>query len=174
MIGLVLRLFTIVTVGLMMAPFLSEARAQEVKFRVTVSWVQHEIEPQKRSRATSSTYVITLRNGKSVTEELVRRYGQRAGQVRRGSRQIDLGEETTGRFPTQWKVINEHTLLRVSGRPSHTFAIWIRTDGDRSCTASAEWRLKPGFTVYETWAPKRAVKMIFAEPTERQTSCEVM
>lgn len=152
----------------------SAAQAQEVRFRATISWIQHEIEPTKRSRPTSSTYLVTLRGGRSVSEEFTRQYGQRAGQVRHASRATKLGEDMKGRFATQWTVINEHTLLRVTARPTHTYAIWLRTDDGRSCTVSAEWRLKPGFSLYETWAPKRGTKMLFSQPTDLETSCEVL
>lgn len=151
-----------------------QAQAQDARFRVTLSWTQHEIAPTRRSRPTSSTYLITLHGGKTVKEEFTRQYGPRSGQVRTSSRSSELGEDMNRRFPAQWTVINDRTLLRVTARPSHTFAIWLRTRGDRSCTASVEWRLKPGFSSYETWAPARRVKMIHAEPTDQRATCEVL
>ncbi|MFC5395973.1 hypothetical protein [Bosea vestrisii] len=164
-------LFAVVSAFLPQA--ITPAAAQEARFRVTVSWMQHEIEPRQQSRPTSSTYLVTLR-GNTVHEEFVHRAGRRARGIRQASRETALGEDMNGRFTTKWTVISQNTLLRVAARPSHTFAIWLRTDGTRSCTALAEWRLKPGHSVYETWAPKRRVKMLFSEPTEQSAECEVL
>lgn len=153
---------------------ISPAAAQTARFRVIVSWTLNEIEPKQKSRSTSSTYLVTLHGGKSVSEQVTRQFGRRARDVRQSTREAALGEDQDRRFPTQWKVVNETTLLRLSGRRSHTFAIWLRTDGSRSCSVTAEWRLKPGHSVYETWAPGRKVKMLFTEPTDQRTSCEVL
>lgn len=157
--------------SLMAAP---SASAQDARFRITFSFMQHELQPKQRSRPVSSTYIVTLRDGKRVEERIVTQYGRRNPYTMQGSREVDIGDDLGQRTEARWKVVNGTTLVRLSARPSHTFAVWLRTDGARSCSAEIEWRLKPGHTVYETWGAGRKVRLLMSEPTQIQTACEVL
>lgn len=160
--------------SLLSALLVPSAADAEARFRVTASWVENQIEPEERARNMHFTYLITLGNDKKVREisqmHLERRRAGPADQ----SRESQLGETGGGRALTQWKVVNESTLVRLTGWPSHTFAIWLRTQGDRSCTASLEWRLKPGFTIYESWSSIRGQYRKFTEPAWPRATCEVL
>lgn len=147
------------------------ARAQEVRFRLSLAWTVPEIEPRERIRPASRTITVILGKGGAVKEEVSRNRGgrQRAGRVHEGA----LGDELDG-SPARWKVLNETTLLRLKAERTHTFAIWLRTDGARSCSVTLEWRLKPGFTAYEAWARRRDIAIRYNQPTVQQATCEVL
>ncbi|MFA6965044.1 hypothetical protein [Bosea sp. (in: a-proteobacteria)] len=149
------------------------ALAQDAQFRLSLAWTIQEIEPEQRSRLAGGTFLVTLGKGGKVTEQFTGNRGGRRGRQAR-FREGELGEDLDGRFVSQWKVVNESTLVRLSARRSHTFAIWLKTDGSRSCTVLLEWRLKPGFTQYEGWAQRRGIWMSFVQPTVQQASCDVM
>ncbi|PTM42355.1 hypothetical protein [Bosea sp. 124] len=150
------------------------AMAQDVQFRLSVAWTVEVIEPEPRSRLAGGTFLLTLGKGGKVTELFTdnqRRRGRgRSARLKEG----ELGEDIDGRFVSQWKVVNERTLVRLVARPSHTFAIWLKTDGARSCTVSLEWRLKPGFTSYEGWSRRREIRTKFLQPTVQHARCEVL
>lgn len=147
------------------------ALAQEARFHLSLAWTVPEIEPQERTRPASRTITVILGKGGAVREEVSRNRGrrQRAGRVHEGS----LGDELDG-SPARWKVLNETTLLRLKAERSHTFAIWLRTDGTRSCSVTLEWRLKPGFSAYEGWARRRGIAVRYNQPTVQRSSCEVL
>ncbi|WP_332696079.1 hypothetical protein [Bosea sp. (in: a-proteobacteria)] len=151
-----------------------EALAQEARFRLDLAWVTHEIEPVERARPVHSTFLVTLSDKGKVSETFIRSGGGRRRNPMTREREAGLGDELGGRFAAQWRVVNQNTLVRVAARPSHTFAIWLRTDGSKSCTISVEWRLKPGFTVYEGWSRRRRVETRFSHPTLQQATCEVL
>ncbi len=159
---------------LLLALTFPTAANAEAKFRLTVFWIDNEIEPEERVRNMHFTYLITLGNDRKVREFVeMHRQMRRAGPSPQ-SREAPLGEVAAGRALNQWKVVNESTLVRLTGWPSHTFAIWLRMQGDKSCTASLEWRLKPGFTVYESWGSGRSRYRKFTEPTWPSAKCEVL
>ena len=150
---------------------ISPALAQEVRFQLSLAWTVPEIEPRERIRPASRTITVILGKGGAVKEEVSRNRGgrQRAGRVHEGA----LGDELDG-SPARWKVLNETTLLRLKAERTHTFAIWLRTDGARSCSVTLEWRLKPGFTAYEAWARRRDIAIRYNQPTVQQATCEVL
>jgi hypothetical protein len=141
--------------------------AQEARFRLSLAWTVTEIEPAQRTRLASRTLTVALGKGGAVREHVNRNRGGR-GRVREGA----LGDDLDAR--ARWKVLNETTLLRLVAERSHTFAIWLRTDGARSCWATLEWRLKPGFAAYEGWARRRDVPIRYRQPTVQQATCEVL
>ncbi|WP_332682898.1 hypothetical protein [Bosea sp. (in: a-proteobacteria)] len=160
--------------SLLLALSFPAAAHAEAKFRLAVFWIDTEIEPEERVRNLHFTYLVTLGADKKVREVIERHPAIRRAGPSSQSREAQLGEVDGGRALNQWKVVNENTLVRLTGCPSHTFAIWLRTQGDRSCTASLEWRLKPGFTVYESWGSGRSRYRKFAEPTWPSAKCEVL
>jgi len=147
------------------------ALAQEARFLLSLAWTVPEIEPRERTKPASRTITVILGKGGTVREVVSRNRGgrQRAGRLHEGA----LGDELDG-SPARWKVLNETTLLRLKAERSHTFAIWLRTDGARSCSVTLEWRLKPGFTVYEGWARRRDLAVRYSQPTVQQATCEVL
>lgn len=147
------------------------AFAQEARFQLSFAWTVPEIAPEARTKASSRTITVILGKGGAVREEVSRNRGrrQRAGRVHEGS----LGDELDG-SPARWKVLNETTLLRLKAERSHTFAIWLRTDGARSCSVTLEWRLKPGFSAYEGWARRRDMAVRYNQPTVQQAACTVL
>ena len=149
----------------------SSASAQEARFQLSLAWTVPETAPQQRIKASSRTIMVTLGKGGTVREVVSRNRGgrKRAGRLHEGA----LGDELDG-SPARWKVLNESTLLRLKAERSHTFAIWLRTDGARSCSVTLEWRLKPGFTTYEGWARRRDLAVRYNQPTVQQATCEVL
>ena len=150
------------------------ASAQEARFRIDARWVTNEIEPRQASRNVQMSLTVTLKNGKTVREDSEHRAGNGRARASHSSRETDFGEEGGRRAPIVWKVVNENTLVRLAGWPSHTFAIWVRTNGSTSCSATLEWRLKPGFQVYEGWARRRHTPIRFAEPSSPSADCTVL
>ena len=148
--------------------------AQEARFRIDARWISNEIEPLQASRNVQMSLMVTLKNGKTVREDSEHRAGNRRARASHSSRETDFGEEGGRRAPIVWKVVNEHTLVRLAGWPSHTFAIWVRTNGSASCTATLEWRLKPGFQAYEGWARRRHTPIRFTEPSSPSADCTVL
>lgn len=146
---------------------ISPATAQEARFQLSLAWTVTEIEPEQRTRLASRTLTVILGKGGAVREDVNRNRGGR-GRVREGA----LGDDLDAR--ARWKVLNETTLLRLVAERSHTFAIWLRTDGVRSCSVTLEWRLKPGFTAYEGWARRRDIPIRYSRPTIQQATCEVL
>lgn len=147
------------------------ALAQEARFQLSLAWTVPEIAPEERTKASSRTIMVILGKGGTIQEMVSRNRGgrKRAGRLHEGS----LGDELDG-SPARWKVLNETTLLRLKAERTHTFAIWLRTDGAHSCSVTLEWRLKPGFTVYEGWARRRDMAVRYNQPTVQQASCEVL
>ncbi|MEI5666739.1 hypothetical protein WBO78_17450 [Bosea sp. CCNWLW174] len=143
------------------------AFAQEARFRLSLAWTVPEIAPEQRTRLASRTLTVILGKGGAVREEVNRNRGGR-GRVREGA----LGDDLDAR--ARWKVLNENTLLRLVAERSHTFAIWLRTDGTRSCSVTLEWRLKSGFTAYEGWARRRDIPIRYSQPKVEQATCEVL
>lgn len=148
--------------------------AQEARFRIDARWITNEIEPLQTSRNVQMSILVTLKNGKTVHEDTELRAGNRRMRSSRRSRETDFGEDGGKRAAITWKVVNETTLVRLTGWPSHTFAIWVRTNGSTSCTATLEWRLKPGFRAYEGWARHRRTPIRFTEPSSPSADCTVL
>lgn len=148
------------------------ADTKEAQFRITATWITNYVEPRQRSVISKRSYTVTL-NANGNVEERVESWignGWAGSSVVRTD--TDLGDSAPRR--KAWKVVNETTLVRLLARPSHTFVIWLRTEGDRSCTATLEWRLKPGFTVFE--GPKRQGRQQarFTEPSWPNARCDVL
>lgn len=165
---------SVLPTSLLLALAFPAAANAEARFRLSLSWVTHEIEPVERARSVQSTFLVTLSDKGKVTEAFTRTGGGRRRNTMTREREAGLGDELGGRFAAQWKVVNQNTLVRVAARPSHTFAIWLRTDGRNACSISVEWRLKPGFSVYEGWSRGRQVETRFSHPTLQHASCEVL
>ncbi|WP_146170251.1 hypothetical protein [Bosea sp. 124] len=162
---------TTLTLATLLSSLATESRAQEVKFRITAGWTVHETSPRTTSRQANFVYLVSLR-GRTVRELLEREVGESGSTTFEQEGKLGVsGDEIS---PTQWKVINSSTLVRLQAWKSHTFAIWLRTQGPTSCTASLEWRLKPGFTAYESWAPRRRTMIHSTEPSWPTAKCEVL
>lgn len=143
------------------------ALAQEARFQLYLAWTEPEIdgEPNEIVR----TIYLTLGKDGKVAEQ-VRRDG--LGRRRPGlSQQGVLGEDVEGRVKGRWKVVNAGTLVRLTAERTHTFAIWLTTDGKGSCSVRLEWRLKPGFKTYERWDPREQDTVEFGQPVVNRTSC---
>lgn len=153
--------------------FVSAAHA-EARFRLSLAWVTPIVEPRPHDRLVQTSFIVTLADKGKVTEAVTRTTGRRRQSVSMQEREADLGDELGGRSGAQWRVLNESTLVRVAARPSHTFAIWLRTDGSRSCTVSLEWRLKPGFTYFEGRSRRGREPRFFTQPRVEAATCEVL
>ncbi len=161
-------------VGALFLPVLFSSTAHaEVRFRLSLAWVTPVIEPRPGDRLVQASFMVTLADKGKVTETVSRTSGRRR-QSSFQEREADLGDELGGRSGAQWRVLNESTLVRVAARPSHTFAIWLRTDGSRSCTVSLEWRLKPGFTAFEGRSRRDREPRIYTQPRVQEATCEVL
>lgn len=148
------------------------ALAQDAQFRLSLAWTVEEIEPDVRSRLQGGTFLVTLGKGGKVTEQFTRSHGRRAKRSR--FREGELGDDMDGRFVARWKVVNQNTLVRLLAMPSHTFAIWVKTDGGHACTVSLEWRLKPGQASYDGWLQRGDRMIRFKDPTVQQAQCEAL
>ena len=144
-----------------------EAAAGDVTFRIRTAWAFNYIEPPRKSYQTLTTFFVTLKADGSITERL--EAGSSVGEA-----DTMLGEARGGRGSITWKVVNETTLVRLLARDSHTFAIWVRTQGKDSCTATLEWRLKPGFTSYEIRNRSGKVTARFSDPGWPTARCDVL
>ncbi|MCV9937213.1 hypothetical protein OIU35_12670 [Boseaceae bacterium BT-24-1] len=145
--------------------------ADEPRFQLTLAWTVEEVEPEPRTRHHGLSMQITLRSGGRISETF-RRIERRRGLSR--LQEGGLGDDLEGRLPGRWKVVNGQTLVRLSAEPSHTFAIWLRTDGQKSCTATLEWRLKAGFRAFERHARRRDTVVRFRQPQVEAAACEVL
>lgn len=152
----------------------SGVSAKEASFRITVTWITNYVEPRTRSVLSRRSYTVTLRDNGKVEERLEAWVGNGWAGSTVTQTENDLGEGDGTSRRKAWKVVNETTLLRLVARPSHTYAIWLRTQGDQSCTATLEWRLKPGHTLYE--GPKKPGKppVRFTEPSWPNARCDVL
>ena len=161
----------------MLALFLlwsQNACASEAKFRITATWIFNYVEPKPRSVLAQSSYLVTLKRDGTVTERTETTIGNGWPGASLVETEAGLGGDRSGPRRKVWKVVNETTLVRLLARDSHTFAIWLRTQGQDSCTATLEWRLKPGFTLYDS--PKRPGKpqARFTEPSAVNARCDVL
>lgn len=141
--------------------------AGDVTFRIRAAWAFNYIEPQRRSYQTLTTFFVTLKANGSITERV--ESGSAVNEA-----DATLGEARGGRGSVTWKVVNETTLVRLRAYTSHTFAIWVRTQGKDSCTATLEWRLKPGFTNYEARIKSGKVIAKLSEPMWPSARCDVL
>jgi hypothetical protein len=148
--------------------------ANEAKFRITATWIINYVEPKARSVLTRRSYTVTLKRDGTVTERLERTTGNGWAGSTLLELDKELGEVGGKRRSTTWKVVNETTLVRLVARESHTFAIWLRTQGTDSCTATLEWRLKPGFTLFEAPTKPNRPQIRFAEPSWPNARCDVL
>jgi hypothetical protein len=156
---------------LLLPRFSTCSSAAEASFRLQMQWVEDEFEPESRSRDRGLQMDVSLVSNGQVREIFSwtnRR--QRRARLQEG----ELGDDVDGRLPGRWKVVNETTLVRLSAERSHTLAIWLRTDGSRSCSISLEWRLKPGFKAYERFARRRDQQIRFMQPRVRLATCEAL
>ncbi|MCP4558981.1 hypothetical protein [Bosea sp. (in: a-proteobacteria)] len=150
------------------------ASAEEAKFRITTSWIVNYVEPKPRSVMQQNSYFVSLKSDGTVTERTETRIGNGWPGANLLETDTELGGGDRGQRRKVWRVVNETTLVRLLARESHTFAIWLRTQGKDSCTATLEWRLKPGFTLFES--PKKPGKPVvrFAEPSWPTARCDVL
>lgn len=148
--------------------------AKEATFRVTATWIANLVEPRQRSVLNRYSYTVTLRDNGSVEERVESTIGNGWAGSSISQTEADLGAGHGKSGRKTWKVVNETTLVRLVARESHTFVVWLRTQGKDSCTATLEWRLKPGFTLYES--PKRKGKPLvrFTEPSWPNARCDVL
>lgn len=148
--------------------------AEEAKFRITTSWIVNYVEPKPRSVMQQNSYFVSLKSDGTVTERTETRIGNGWPGANLVETDTELGGSDSRPRRKVWRVVSETTLVRLLARESHTFAIWLRTQGKDSCTATLEWRLKPGFTLFE--APKKPGKPVvrFAEPSWPTARCDVL
>jgi len=148
--------------------------AKDAKFRITATWIFNYVEPRQRSVITNNTYLVTLKSNGSVEDRFEARTGNNSPGATLLQTETELGVGNGVQGRRAWKVINETTLVRLIARKSHTFAIWLRTQGETSCTATLEWRLKPGFALFE--APERPGRpqVRFTQPSSAYAYCEVL
>lgn len=143
------------------------ASAADVTFRIRTAWAFNYVAPPRKSYQMLNTFFVTLKADGSITERIEEGSGVReTGSV--------LGHARGGRGSVTWKVVNETTLVRLVAATSHTFAIWVRTQGKDSCTATLEWRLKPGFTNYEVRDRSGKVTAKLSEPIWPSARCDVL
>lgn len=150
------------------------ASANEAKFRITATWIVNYVEPKARTVLTRRTYTVTLKRDGTVSERLERTVGNGWAGSTLFEMDKGLGEAGDTRRRTIWKVVNDTTLVRLVARESHTFAIWLRTQSKDSCTATLEWRLKPGFTLYEAPKKKNKPQVRFTDPSWPNARCDVL
>lgn len=150
------------------------ASADEATLRITATWIINYVEPKPRSVLTRRSYFVTLKSDGTVKERLESVTGNKSSGRR--SRELDkgLGEVGGERRFTTWKVVNETTLVRLVARESHTFVIWVKTQGKDACTATLEWRLKPGFTLYDVLKKRGKPQARFTEPSWPNARCDVL
>lgn len=166
------RLCLSLAATLLLAPQI--AAAKEAKFRITATWIVNYVEPQARSVMTRRSFTVTLKSDRSIEERVESQTGKRYRNPKLTQTDMQLGDGEDGPQSKAWKVVNETTLVRLVARNSHTFAIWLRTQGDHSCTTTLEWRLKPGFTVFEGRKRKGKPLVRFTEPSWPNARCDVL
>ncbi|MCV9937211.1 hypothetical protein OIU35_12660 [Boseaceae bacterium BT-24-1] len=149
------------------------ANAKEARFRVSTFWITNFIEPHPRSVKTATVYLVTLRPDGRVEERFERTTGNKRANSRAGGQESSLGEIKGVRGETAWRVSDANTLMRLEGRASHTYVVRLRVDGSR-CTADVEWRLKPGYTVFEWRHPSGEIKERFTQPSNPTAQCDVL
>lgn len=169
-----MRVFAAAGLLAVMAGLPQTASADEAKFRITATWIFNYVEPKPRSVMAQSSHLVTLKRDGTVTERTETTVGNGWPSANLVETEAGLGGGHGGPRRKVWKVVNETTLVRLLARESHTFAIWLRTQGRDSCTATLEWRLKPGFTLYDS--PKRPGKpqARFTEPSAVNARCDVL
>jgi len=169
-VPLAIRAATVI--GLLNCP--SEGWANEARFRVTLSWVTNFVEPKPRSVRVQQSFIVTLHPNGRIEERSERRVGNGWPDARLTKREASLGEIGGKRAPVLWKVVDDKTLVRLLGRASHTFAIWVTAQDKDSCTARMEWRLKTGFSLYENRNGNDRVTGRFSEPSWPTARCDVL
>jgi hypothetical protein len=140
--------------------------ADDVTFRITASWTESYVESRRRSVQRLRTFQVTLKANGSITERIESGLAVREADAVLGAARGDRGSTT-------WKVVNETTLVRLHARDSYTFAIWLRTQGKNSCTATLEWRLKPGFAEYQVRSSSGKIIKL-GEPSSPYARCDVL
>ena len=150
------------------------AQSSEAKFRITTTWTVNYVEPRSRSVMTQNSYFVTLKSDGTVTERTETRIGNGWPGANLLETDTELGGGDGRPRRKVWKVINDTTLVRLLARNSHTFAIWLKTQGKDSCTATLEWRLKPGFTLYDSPRRKGKPQARFTEPSSVNARCDVL
>lgn len=143
------------------------AAAQAVDFQLYLSWTEPRISDKPTDIV--QTIYLTLNKDGSVKER-VRQNGLRRRkyyQAQEGA----LGADLDGQRAARWKVVNEGTLVRLIAERTHTFAVWLTTDGKGSCAVKMEWRLKPGFKTYERWDLREQGTVMFGQPVPGYSSC---
>ncbi|WP_156640224.1 hypothetical protein [Bosea sp. PAMC 26642] len=152
----------------------SAALAEEVRFEVSLAWIHHQVSPKVQSRQNQRSIIVTLKPGNRVEESILNTVDGNASRALNFSRQGGLGEEFGERRKSAWKVVNANTLARVQDRKTYSWVIWLRTDGQKRCTVTMEWKLKPGQTEYVGWASRLKQEFRFTEPTDIFTSCRAI
>lgn len=149
--------------------------ASAAEFRIWLDWTIRETSPHPTTHYAGLEISVVLSDGNRFRERMTRKMpGGRSREFTTNSADA-LGNEFSARSTKQaWRVVDERTLVRLAALRTHTWAMWLTTDGGRSCSVRVEWRLKPGEEAFEAWAPQRRIRFRFVEPQVRNATCEVI
>ncbi len=133
-------------------PFaIGAAEAGDLVFDITYVDVTRQTSPTVANYSVNQHVIVTLHDGNRVTE-------RRAWQTPKEGSSISvegaLGANVSGgRFSVKWHVENPHSLIRYREFPQHIEVLHIAVSG-RTCQATIDHKLKPGFSTYERFGAK--------------------
>jgi len=151
------------------------ALAGEPRFRVVMNWTTESASPPRREFWNHFEINFVLIGGRRVEERVSNDPSPTKRWSPNQNKTIAFGDEyAVGRWPAVWRVLDDKTLIRIVAYPSHSWIVRISTDGQSSCTARFEWRLKEGLTEFQGWSASRKTTTRYINPTVRDWRCEVL
>ncbi|SEK82279.1 hypothetical protein SAMN04515666_10298 [Bosea lupini] len=151
------------------------ALAGEPRFRVVMNWTSESVSPPKREFWNHFDINFAFIGGRQVEERVNNNPSASDIYGRKQTKTIALGDEyAVGRWPAVWRVLDDKTLIRIVAYPTHSWIVRISTDGQSSCTARFEWRLKEGLTEYQGWSASRRTTTRYINPTVRDWRCDIL
>ena len=123
------------------------------------------IKPSYLEGGSPEKFVFILRDDGKVEEQ--RELSGEKGK--KSSRTTTLGPRGTGAII---RVVDESTIQRIAQTRTHTQTLTVKVK-DRTCTASIDIRLKPGFTEYEGYSTQLGIMAIYRTMETRDVTCSI-
>lgn len=151
------------------------ALAGDPRFRIVLNWTSESIAPPRREFWNHFELNFVLIGGRQIEERTSRDPSPTKRWSPNQNRTVALGDQyAVGQWPAIWRIVDDRTLIRIVAYPSHSWIVRVRTDGQSSCSATFEWRLKDGFTEFQGWSEARKTATRYVNPIARKWRCEVL
>ena len=164
----------IATTGLALAALLLPAgAARALEFVISYAEIQHEVRPRQATWTVNKSVKLRLEGGNTITEGYTSR--NNAGDSVNLSGQGRFRDEMVQgeRSQTNWRVLDDNTLVRTWNRAQHVETIRVTVSGN-TCQATIAYELKPGFKEYQTPSIRDGRPLYFSSFAAQNITCRAV